>query len=188
MMGITMKDEGGRMNAERQSTRHAPWRPLRGIVVFVCFSSFILHPSSFASAAPSQAEVFQSIQTNVGQRSENNAKGLAILLCAAASLILVMLAGSKIRRRQSTPQPLHHPGKLLREVLKTVPLRPKELKQLKLLADASRQEGSRGEPVQNPLTLLLCPSVLARSLRNHPATVDRAVLAQVVRKMGVAGK
>ena len=62
--------------------------------------------------------------------------------------------------------------------MKTVPLKPKELKQLKLLVE----EG--GEPVQSPLTLLLCPSVLARAVKNRPRNVDRAVVAQIVRKLG----
>jgi hypothetical protein len=70
-----------------------------------------------------------------------------------------------------------------------VPLKPKEIKQLKLLCEASRrrqeEDGAREEGVENPLTLILCPSVLARTLKDRPANVDRAVVAGLVRKMGV---
>ena len=48
------------------------------------------------------------------------------------------------------------------------------------------QDGA--EPVESPLTFLLCPSVLAKTLKSRPAKVDRAVLAQVVRKMGAGVK
>ena len=145
-----------------------------------------------AFAAPSANEVFKSLQQNVGGQAEDNAgngKGLAIVLAGAAALIMVMLAGSKVRARRATPQAVHHPGKLLKEVLKAIPLKPKELKQLKLLAETSRrrheEDGTREEGVENPLTLILCPSVLARTLKDRPANVDRAVVAGLVRKMGV---
>ena len=135
-----------------------------------------------ALAAPSQEDVFGSIRQNVGQRSQDSGKGMAILAGGAGALIMVLLVGSKLRRRQSAPKPVNHSGRLLREVMKTVPLKPRELKQLKLLAEESRRDGA--EPVESPLTLLLCPSVLARTLKGRPSKVDRAVLAQVVRKMG----
>jgi hypothetical protein len=147
--------------------------------------------ASPAFAAPSASEVFQSLQQNVGGKAEDtagNGKGLAIVLAGAAGLIMVMLAGSKLRARRAMPQAVHHPGKLLKEVLKAVPLKPKEVKQLKLLADASRREqeaGASEQGVESPLTLILCPSVLARTLKDRPAHVDRAVIAGIVRKMGV---
>ena len=68
----------------------------------------------------------------------------AIVLAGAAALIMVMLAGSKVRARRATPQAVHHPGKLLKEVLKAIPLKPKELKQLKLLADFLRKATAAG--------------------------------------------
>jgi hypothetical protein len=175
------------MNAECRM-QNAEWKPrkrraLRRVVT-VLFSSFIILHSAFpASAAPTQEEVFKSIKQNVGHQSEGSGKGMAILAGGAGALILVMLLGSRVKRRQTSPQPLHHSGRLLREVMKTVPLKKKELKQLKLLAEASRDE--EGEGVQSPLTLLLCPSVLSRTLKNHPVKIDRAVMSNVVRKMGV---
>jgi len=157
------------------------WRRA-GVAVLVLFTLYSSRFASPASAKPSQEDVFRSIQQNVGQRSDDSGKGLALLLGGAAALIMVLLIGSRVRRMQSVPKVIDRPKKLLREVMKAVPLKPKELKQLKILVD----EG--GEPVQSPLTLILCPSVLARALKNRPAKVDRAVIAQVVRKMGVGGE
>ena len=164
--------------------REAVSRRVRVLLVVL----FTLHVSSFtmpeARATPSQAEVFKSIQENVGQQSDDSGKALAWLAAGAGALIMVLLVGSKLRLRRQTPQGLHHPGKLLREVMKTVPLKPKELKQLKMLAESAGGEDGDGA-VESPLTLLLCPSVLARTLKTRPAKIDRAVMAQIIRKMGV---
>jgi hypothetical protein len=184
----------GRKNSE--ATSHKPVRDARRargrcILAFILAIGFWLMTSP-AFATPSANEVFQSIQKNVGGQGDDESggsgKGLAIVLAAGAGLIMVMLAGSKIRARRATPQAMHHPGKLLKEVLKAVPLKPKEVKQLKLLAEASRrrhEDGASEEGVENPLTLILCPSVLARTLKDRPANVDRAVIAGLIRKMGV---
>jgi hypothetical protein len=169
--------------SQESNPKHRPTRLRRALTFAFLLLTFDF--SSPAFATPSQEEVFKSLQQNLGQNSDDSGRGLAILLAAGGALILVMLIGSRVRRRQSTPKATDHPGKLMREVMKTVPLRPKELKQLKLLAEESRQSGS-DEPVQSPLTLVLCPSVLARTLKRHPAKVDRAVMASLIRKMGVA--
>ena len=159
----------------------------RSALLVLLASGFWLLASatSPASAAPSQEDVFKSIQQNVGKRSDDSSRGLAVVMGGAGALILALLIGSKVRGRQSRPKVVDHPRKLLREVMKTVPLKKKELKQLKLLAEESRQDGATGEPVESPLTLILCPSVLARTLKDRPAKVDRAVVAGLVRKMGV---
>ena len=153
------------------------------VFTFACL--LLTFDLSTASAAPTQEDVFRSISNNVGPKPGEGGKGLAMLLCGAGGLILlVLLAGSRARR-QAVPQPLNHSRKLMREVMKAVPLRRGEVKQLKLLADAAGADGGAG-PVESPLTLLLCPSVLARALKSRPAKVDRAVIARVVKKMGLA--
>lgn len=180
-----MKAEGGRMNGIPKTGRRAA----RVVAALVCFSCFILLPSSVLSAAPSQEDVFRSIQQNVGKTTDDTGKGLGVLAGGAGALILALLVGSRMRRRQSAPKAVNHAGKLFREVLKSVPLKPAELRQLKALAEETRREDSGAEPVENPLTLILCPSVLAKSLKGRGAAkVDRAVIAQVVRKMGAGGE
>ena len=156
----------------------------RGAAVFILATGFWILDSAPASAAPSQEDVFRSIQENVGERPSDGSKGFALLLGGGGVLIMVLLVASRVRARQSAPRTLQHSGKLLREVMKTIQLKPKELKQLKLLADETKKDGS-AEPVDSPLTLLLCPSVLARTMKDRPPKVDRAVMAQLVRRMGL---
>ena len=130
--------------------------------------------------------MFRSISED-SSRPQAGGNATALLLCTAGGLILLLLLGTRAGRRAAAPQPLNHPRKLIREVLKAVPLRRAELKQLRLLADAAGSgPGAGGGAVQSPLTLLLCPSVLARALKNGPAKVDRAVIARIVRKMDLA--
>ena len=52
------------------------------------------------------------------------------------------------------PKALNHSGKLVKEISKTMNLKPAEIKQLKVLAD--------GQDVGKPLVLLLCPSLLSQ--------------------------
>ncbi len=124
--------------------------------------------TSPALAAPTQEDVFRSISDNVSQRPGEGGKGLAVVLCGAGGLVLLVLVLGSRARRQAVPQALNNPRKLIREVMKAVPLRRGEVRHLKLLADAAGTEG--GEPVESPLTLLLCPSVLARALQRTGGT------------------
>ena len=61
----------------------------------------------------------------------------------------------------------------MKEVLRTVPLKPAELKQLKVLAEQSRA----AQGIQSPLTLVLCPSVLARAAQEKSTKANRKVVA-----------
>ena len=180
---MKMNAERRMMNAER---RKRSALPAGGRVArILLYSAFcILHSAFPAYAAPTQEDVFRSIADNVGQQPGESGNGLAVLLCAAGGLVLLVVVLGSRARRQAVSQPLNHPRKLMREVMKAVPLRRGEVKHLRLLADAAAADG--GEPVESPLTLLLCPSVLARALKNRPAKVDRSVIANVVRKMGLA--
>lgn len=167
------------MNSERD-LQSAKRRRLASLAMGFAFC--VLTPAFSALAKPSQEDVFQSIKQNVGQTTDDNGKGMAILLAGVGALIMVMLAGAKIRRRQSAPKVVDRPKKLIREVMKLVPLKPRELKQLKILVEETRDTDT---PVQSPLTLLLCPSVLSKAVKSRPTKVDRAVVAQVVRKMAL---
>jgi hypothetical protein len=170
-------------------TRDLGWCAWIAVAVLVTFhvSRFTRDVSRFtataALAAASPEDVFRSISEDSG-RPEAGGHATALLLCAAGGLILLLLLATRAGRRAAAPQPLNHSRKLMREVLRSVPLRRAELKQLRLIADAAGTAPG-GEPVQSPLTLLLCPSVLARALKNGPAKVDRAVIARVVKKMNL---
>ncbi|HSZ58405.1 MAG TPA: hypothetical protein VK797_22255 [Tepidisphaeraceae bacterium] len=175
---VNMKTEDRRRETEGRS------RP--GVrVAFILSSVFCLLSSlsSPTSAAPTQNDVFKSIQDNVSHPTDLNSTPV-ILLVLGGALVMALLVYFSRREQKvaSAPTTLNHPGKLAREVLKTVPLKPAEMKQLKLLADSI--ESDAGEPI-DPLTLLLCPSLLAKGVKANPARLDRKAVAQVVRRLRI---
>ena len=162
----------------------------RSTFALLCVSAFCLLPSAFVSAAPTQEDVLRSISQNVNE-SSGGGKLLAVFAGGAGILLLLAVLQQR-QQRESRPRSVQHPGKLLKEVMKTVPLKPAEMKQLKLLVERKRggdEDEAAGEPVvENPLTLILCPSVLVRAMRNPPPKVDRKVIAQLARKLGTPGQ
>jgi hypothetical protein len=149
---------------------------------FLCLLAF----SRPALAQPTQEEVFQSIKDNVGPSQTDYSKLLPYALVGLGVVILAVLVSQRKRQETATPKPLNHQGKLLREVLKTVPLRAAELKQLRMLADA------REERLASPLTLLLCPSLLAQAVQVRQAQgskgkgkLDRKAVLELARKVGL---
>jgi hypothetical protein len=150
----------------------------------VIAASFI-HHSSFIIlhflSAPTQEDVFKSIKNSVDEPSSSG-RVLPFLMAGAAVIILLAVFTQR-RKREFSPKALNHQGKLLKEVLKTVPLRSAEVKQLKLLAESNR--GAVTGPI-SPLTLLLCPSLFAQSLRNRPLKTNSKALAQLAKRVGVA--
>ena len=109
-------------------------------------------------AAPSQEEVLRSISENV-DATVDPTRVLAFLVLAAAVVLLLVVLGH-YRKRQVVPKPLNHHGTLLKEVKKASGLRPAELKRLKALAERA---GPGDQPLESPLTLLLCPSLMKRA-------------------------
>jgi hypothetical protein len=129
--------------------------------------------AAHALAAPTQEEVFQSINQNVGSTVDIS-KYIPWILAAIAVVIMAAVYNQR-KSRPTSAKRLHHAGKLLREIRRAIKLKSSEMKQLKLLADEQK--------VESPLTLLLCPSVLAKSLRSRNPKVDRLILEQIIRRM-----
>jgi hypothetical protein len=153
-----------------------------GTLVCILHSAFCIRISAIT-----QDDVFKSIKENVSE-SEGGGRRLLIVLLGLIAIVLMLVALSARRKTDSAgPRALHHPGKLLKEVSRQIPLRPAELKQLKLLAHAHRDDA--GRPVDNPLVLLLCPSALVAAMRASRATrVDRKVMTSLARKLGLIAK
>jgi hypothetical protein len=155
-------------------------RQLSGVLL--AFGCWLLAASP-ALSAPTQEDVFKSIQDNVGN-SGDGTRLFPFLLAGAALVILVAVVNQRRKGAAATrPKGMNHPGRLAKEVMKTVPLRPAELRQLKLLA-----EDAGDDPPASPLALLLCPSLLAKSIQARQARrgkFDRKVVSQVARKVGV---
>lgn len=152
---MTMNAECGTRNAERKSRRAI----LR--MVLVLYSSFIILHSSFAFAAPTQEDVFKSISSKMNE-STDSGRVMALIFGGATVLILLLLISQR-QKRQVAPKALNHPGKLMKEVMKETNLKSTELKRLRALAD--QLELSSGETLKNPLTLMLCPSLLQKAMK-----------------------
>jgi hypothetical protein len=142
----------------------------------IFFSSFILHPSSFVSAAPSADDVLHNISDNVNDTMDTG-KLLAVVFGVAALLILVAVVNHR-RQKVVIPKAMNHQGKLIKEVAKSVNLRPAEVKQLKILADSKE--------LSSPLVLLLCPSLLTQAVKESPGKINRQTILSVARK--ISGK
>lgn len=131
-------------------------------------------------AAPTPEDIAKSYANSM----EGNIDG-AMFLYIVGGLIAVVVVISLINRKWRTAAPgkksLNHQGKLMREVLKALPLKGREVKQLKALADMTESE----KPLASPLTLLLCPSVLAKTIQAKKPRGDRKALINVARKAGL---
>lgn len=157
-------------------------RWIAGVCVLVTF-----HASRFmlphALAAPTQEDVFKSIQDNVSDSTDLSGL-LPFALAAAGVLLLLTVVSQRRQRAAQQPRKLNHSGKLMREVLGTIPLRANEVRQLKLLAEDA---AAGGAPV-DPITLLVCPSLLARAIRarqTRGGRMDRKAVTTLARKVGV---
>jgi hypothetical protein len=133
----------------------------------------VLLTCSLASATPTQDEVFQSIHDNVGPTFD--ARKALPYLVGAVGLVVLVIAINQYRQRPVRRRRLNRPSRLLRQVRRTLHLGGAEVKQLKLLAQEQQ--------LSSPLTLLLCPSVLAKALRSGNPRVDRMVIQQVVQRL-----
>src|SRR5688572_20822700 len=93
----------------------------------------MMNPFCSFIAQLTQEDVFRSISDNVSQ-SADSGKALPLLLGGAGVLVLLVLLGMR-RNRAAVPRSLHHNGKLLREITRSVHLKPAELRQLKTMTE-----------------------------------------------------
>lgn len=154
---------------------------MRTLLCVVSLTAGVWSAAAPVSAQPTQEEVFRSIGRNVSEPVDSRRMLAAVLGIAGVVALLVVISHSK--RREGRPRTLNHPGKLLKEALKAVHLKPAELKQLKTLVHEARARDEEGPT--SPLTLLLCPSVLAREAQRHPQKVNRKVLGGLLKRMGL---
>jgi hypothetical protein len=138
--------------------------------------------TTHATAKPSQSDVFKSIQENVGQSDESTMRA-APWVCAGIAVIFLLALISKRQTRQAIPKPLNNPNKLMKEIMNSLPLRPKELKQLKVVADEISDPDA--DTSMNPLVLLLCPSLVIKVLREESTRADRRTLVTTLKKLGI---
>jgi hypothetical protein len=137
-------------------------------------------PNQPASAAPSQDDVFKSIQESMGKSQEFDYRPVLLLAAAGGVAVLVAMIGNRRQKTARLPQALNSPAKLMKEILREIPLNSGEVKQLKVLAGAVKSPDAQET---NPLVLLLCPSAMAKGLRGAGNKVDRKTIAMIVRKL-----
>ena len=125
-------------------------------------------------------DVFKSIQDNVGQPTDFDARPVIFLAAAGGAALLLVVLVNYFQKKRSSPRNLNHPAKLLKEVLREISITSSEVKQLKLLADSL--ENDTDVPA-SPLLMLLCPSLMGKALKAAPAKLDRKTLAGMVRRM-----
>ena len=164
----------------RQKASHGHKHPRFTALVFILSSVFCLLSPSILRAAPSQDDVFKSIEENVNEKSDFDSRPVILLACAGGAIVLLLAVVNRRSKRAVVSKALNNPGRLMREVLKEVPLKSAELRQLKTIAASVETEAGE-QP--SPLALLLCPSLLAKGLKAAPNRVDPRTVAQVVRKM-----
>jgi hypothetical protein len=159
-----------KIETRRHSENKIQNRFLRRLI----FGGFlVLIAATGAFGNPTEEDVFKSVNQNMNSPVDMS-KAVPYLLAALGVIILVILFNYH-RQRQNTPRSLNHPGKLSRELSRRLRLRSIELRQLKLLAEE--------QELEHPLTLILCPSVLAKAMRNPSVRVDRAVVKQVIQRL-----
>jgi hypothetical protein len=143
-------------------------------------SACSLLPCAATLAQPTQEEVFKSIGENV-DRPVDSTRLVAALAGIGGVIVLLVVAG-QWRGREARPRGLHHHGKLMKEVLRNVPLKGSEVRQVRLLAQELRPHG-RDERVESPLTLLLCPSLLGEAAKQSRGKADLPVVAGLVKRL-----
>ena len=156
------------------------------LAALVLQSAFSIHHSAFLPllADATQEEVLRSIGTNVSESGGDSGRVLGVLAGVAGAVVLLVVVGQRRGGGAAGPKPLHSHSRLMKEVLRTVPLKPAELKQLKLLLQESRARGGEAPVPESPLTLVLCPSVLLKSAQGRSQKVNRKVVAGLARKLG----
>lgn len=143
------------------------------------FYVFMVHASSVSLAQPTQEDVFKSIGDSVNEPVDSS-RALAVAAGIGGAVVLLVVVGHW-RQRDRKPELLNHPGKLLKEVLRNVPLKGAEVKQVKALCQTFQPLG--GGRVESPLTLLLCPSLLADAAKQSRGKADLAVVGGLVKRL-----
>lgn len=124
--------------------------------------------------------MFKSIGESVSEPIDSS-RALAVAAGIGGLIIFLVVIGHR-RQRDPKAKSLNHPGKLLKEVLRKVPLKGAEVKQIKALSQTFQPSG--GGRVESPLTLLLCPSLLADAAKQSRGKADLAVVGGLVKRLG----
>jgi hypothetical protein len=129
--------------------------------------------ASAAMAQSRQDDVLRSIQQNVGE-SVDPRKFIAAVV-VIVGLIATLFIINALRNYTARPRVVNHRGKLLKEMSRTLSLKPSEMRQLKTLSEA--------QDIASPLVLLLCPSLLNKAVKSAGDRVDRSTVGNLARRL-----
>lgn len=145
---------------------------MRRAIALIC-GCVVLAMTATPAVALTQDEVLQSINQHVSSTVDMT-KLVPYLVLGLAALLLVVWYTHHTQPKLVT-KPLHHRGKLLREIARKLQLNAAQIRTLKILAQEQR--------LGSPLTLLLCPSLLGKAIHTPNPRVDRMVLSEVVHRL-----
>ena len=151
---------------------------------------FLAWNATAARADPSQADVFRSIQSSVGNRDSVSGTSVVATLAVVGAVVIVAvvwthrqnrrafvnggwgsatsgaIGGGGGRSRQAS-DPTNNPKKLIKELMNEAGLTRAQVRQLEALNDRLAADD---RSVQHLATLLLCPSLIASA---RPPTIVR---------------
>jgi hypothetical protein len=111
-------------------------------------------------------EVFKSTRESINESQGTGRSLMLVFVILGIAIVLIFL--QQWRKRKALPKPVNHHGKLLKEVMQTIALKPAEMKQLKQIAEE--------QSFSSPLVLLLCPSLLAKAIQNRTPEEKQAIV------------
>jgi hypothetical protein len=119
-------------------------------------------------------DVFRSTRESMNQGTTDG--HVLPLLAAAVGVVVLLIVLAYRRRRQVAPTALNSPRRLLKEVARAAGVKTAELRQLRQIAEEQK--------CSSPLSLLLCPSLLAKGLESRDAKQKKAMTAMSRRICG----
>jgi hypothetical protein len=135
-------------------------------------------PDASSPPRPTIDQVFRSVGENIDKPADLRPLIAGVAVIAGLLGVLVVIRNARAGNGSSpaaAAAPVGSPSRLLREALKGTGVTRAELKQLKSVAQQ--------QDLSSPLLLLLCPSLLARAMKDPNTRVDRQVMAGVARKL-----
>ena len=110
------REDVKREDVKRKSACAARW------AVFFTFHVITFHAlTAPALAQPTQEEVLKSIGDNVGQPVDS--RHFVAALAGIAGVVVLLVVAGRWRTREGRPRGLNHHGRLMKEVLRHVPLK-----------------------------------------------------------------
>ncbi len=139
-----------------------------------------------AHAQTPQADYLRRLSENVGGAGSNGGEGVAIphllaFVVLIAGVVTILIWWNNRQEKPKKIKHVNHSRKLMRQISREMGMAGDEIKQLKLLADL--YERDKGQALENPLTLLLCPSLLTRSIESGESAIDRQVIGRLARRI-----